>query len=263
MPMTKEEKNARARARRAAAKAQPTETVQDVNTEITDAEPTTVESVMVATGVQSHEGGFIEADPAEILRQREQLVLDLAAAFQESDAKESAAILGMIEAVRQGADPKEFANAFHAIISQRMIPTSAKSRKSNLMGVLTTSAESQEFVIAISPKRDEKTGEIRPETVLGLQAMYKLRQAMLKGPDDGEAKPKRAKADKAEDDTDDIESSMSPTDLLLHQITLAIDASVNAGFLSIAENLRVVFHKARAAIVEAESEQSEQEPALV
>lgn len=220
MPMSKEEKNAQARAKRAAKQVKTPVMVQNAIPVFTESLPVSIQSVQV-------NGQFV---PDGSIQDAENAVSDLITAQQGADGAEHKAIVRMFELLAIGvASPKEFATRYADIVAERGLKLSSlAARKSNLKKVLEFSGESADF-----------TSKVIEDGSMGLQAMYSLRAELLKL-----NKPETDKVDSESDDepTDDDTPSMSPHDLVLHKINNAIDAAADAGYADIVGMLRDVFY---------------------
>jgi hypothetical protein len=221
MPMSKEEKNAKARAARAAAK-QATATVQDAAPVFTESLPVSSEPVQV-------DGSFV---PDSAVQDAEDAVTDLITAQQGADGAEHKAIVRMFELLAVGvASPKEFATRYADIVAERGLKLSSlAARKSNLKKVLEFSGESADF-----------TAKVIEDGSMGLQAIYALRAEMLKL-----AAPKDEVGEKAETETEDDGPKLSPMEVLLQQLANAQDAAANAGMDDVCEQLRSLFYVVKA-----------------
>lgn len=169
----------------------------------------------------------------------EDLVESLIVAQVATESAEYDAVIALMVACERGeGDPKSFAACFAARAEGRMKATSIAARKSNLKKVLEFGSDRPDYRIKIESEEYRGTG---------LQGLYALRAEMLKL-----EKPVKDPAE-TDAEAEGEAASMPPNDLMLHQITLAIDAAVSAGHDDIGEKLRAVFYAAKAAAVESET----------
>jgi hypothetical protein len=245
MPMTREEKSTKARARRAAKTAPPVEpTVQPADTATDDADAirTMLDNIPSLIGSQPHDGHFIDPVPSNIAAER--LVDKLLAWNITADTTEHDIILSMIDVIVQGhATPSDFVECYAAKAAKRMNKSALGVRKSELKGVLTYAIEDQPFMLAITSAEN---------ATLNLQGMYKLRRELIG--------PVNKKADKVvvEDEPVSADSyTMSPIEVLLQQLANAQDAAADAGFDDIVERLRTMFYEVKTATVNATMDKDE------
>jgi len=236
MPMTREEKSTKARARRAAKTAPPVEpTVQPADTATDDADAirTMLDNIPSLIGSQPHDGHFIDPVPSNIAAER--LVDKLLAWNITADTTEHDIILSMIDVIVQGhATPSDFVECYAAKAASRMNKSALGVRKSELKGVLTYAIEDQPYMLAITSAEN---------ATLNLQGMYKLRRELIG--------PVNKKADKVkvedESEPEDTTPTLSPIEVLLIQLANAQDAAADAGFDDIVERLRAMFYEVKAA----------------
>ena len=188
-------------------------------------------SVPTVSGPIEVDGHWIEEPMDANVKRAEKLVEELVEEQDKKEKTEHGIIVAMFESVARGdATSDEFAAYYGEMTKDRNWSKATKaSRKSNLRGVIAASTQSPEFVKAVR------------EQPMGLQAAYMLWRGMLKL-----AAPADTVTDSGETEpTDDDAPSMSPHDLVLHQINNAIDAAANAGYDDTAEQLRAVFYSVR------------------
>lgn len=236
MPMTKEEKNAKDRARRAAKRTesvQPESTATDAVVSDATIVDTMLDSLPTVVGPVPVFGAFVDPETIEQNKiEAERLVDALVSSQLGVDRGEHDTILSMMDRVVTGkADVKGFTEAYGVRAKAGgMKDSSIAARKSNLKKVMLFAGENQEFLTAITA-----------DGSMGLQAMYALRAEMLKL-----AAPKTDKVDKDESESVDEGPTLTPIEVLLQQLANAQDAAANCGFDDITEKLRGIFYEVKA-----------------